>query len=116
MEAFLILEDFNFKDTLADSIKAILDTESNDDEKELFEEAWNNERDVVRNEIADINSKLGTTTEVREGLRKSKFVNVPDINDLLTIISTEQSTLGTKQRMTQYRLVYLEQFKIKFCC
>lgn len=114
MEAFLILEDFNFKDTLADSVKAILDTESNDDEKELFEEAWNNERDVVRNEIADINSKLGTTAEVREGLRKSKFVNVPDINDLLTIISTEQSTLGTKQRMTQYRLVYLEQFKIKF--
>lgn len=113
-EAFLILEDFNFKDTLTDSIKAILENSSNDDEKELFEEAWNNEREVIRNEVADLNSKLGTTTEVRDGLRKSKFVNVTDISELLTAIASEQSVLSSKQRISQYRLKYIEQFKAKF--
>ena len=113
-EAFLILEDFDFKDTLTDSIKAILENSASDDEKELFEEAWNNEREIIRNEVADLNSKLGTTTEVREGLRKSKFVNVTDISELLTAISSEQSVLSSKQRISQYRLKYIEQFKARF--
>lgn len=114
MEAFLILEDFGFKDTISDSVKAILDNSTNDEEKELFEEAWNNEKNVVENEVADLNSKLGVTSEVRSELRNSKFVNVTDISELLTTVASEQSALSIKQKISQYRLVYLEQFKIKF--
>lgn len=114
MEAFLILEDFKFKDTITDALKAILHNAANDDEKELFEEAWDNDLEVTRNEIADLNSKLGTTAEVRNGVRTSKFVNVSDINELLTTISSEQSALSVKQRIAQYHLTYLEQFKLKF--
>lgn len=114
MEAFLILEDFGFKDTIADSVKAILDNSVDDSEKELFEEAWNNEKTVVQNEVADLNNKLGVTSEVRNGLRNSKFVNVTDISELLTTVSSEQSSMGTKQRLAQYRLIYLDQFKTRF--
>ena len=114
MEAFLILEDFDFKSTMVDSIQALLADTSNDDEKELFEEAWNNEREVVRNEIADLNSKLGTTAEVKKRLRESKFVNITDVNDLLTSVASEQNVLSIRQRVAQFRLTYLEQFKIKY--
>ena len=114
MEAFLILEDFNFKNTISDSIKAILDEPTYDLEKELFEEACENEIEVVKNEVADLNSKLGTTAEVRNGLRSSKFVNVTDISELLTAISSGQNSLAIKQRLSQYRLNYLEQYKHKF--
>jgi hypothetical protein len=116
MEAFLILEDFDFKNTMADSINTILSesVKSNDDEKELFEEAWDNENEILKNKIADLNSQLGYTSDVKKQLRSSKYVNITDINDLLTSVASEQNVLGIKQRTTQFRMIYLEQFKKKY--
>lgn len=116
MEAFLILEDFDFKNTMVDSINTTLSetVKTKDDEKELFDEAWDNEKEIVENEIADLNSKLGYTTQIKNGLRNSKFVNVSEVSELLTCAASEQNSLSVKQRVAQFRLVYLNQFKIKY--
>ena len=116
MEAFLILEDFDFKSTMVDVINTNINetVTTQDEEKALFDEAWKNEEEITRNEIADLNSKLSFTSDVKSKLRNSKFVNVRDINELLTSVSSEQNYLGVRQRVAQFHLVYLNQFKTKY--
>lgn len=109
MEAFLILEDFSFKDTMVDVIKAALDSTQDDFEKELFEEAIENETKVINNQIADCNSKLGTIEELKQGLKSEKyykFTNIPDISELFSAISSS-NYLNTVKRMSVFRKAYL---------
>ncbi len=117
MEAFLILEDFKFKDTMTDVIKASLDSSQDDLEAELFDEAIKNEQDIVANELADCNSKLGTTTSVKEGLKSAKFLkftNVSDISDLFSAVSSSQNSLTIKKRLATFKFSYLKSLKSTF--
>lgn len=115
MEAFLILEDISFKDTMTDVVKSALSSTQSDLEDSLFEETLKNKKDINSNRIADCNSKLGDYTQVKSDLssEESDFVNVADISSLFNSINSTQNKLVMIKRLAIYKKVYMSMFESK---
>ena len=114
MEAFLILEDISFKDTMSDCVKAALDVSEDELEKTLFKEAVSKELEEVNEVIAECSSKLGTTESVRKDINESEFVNVTEISEILSDVTSSNSWITLQSRLFKFKGIYLSQLTTRF--
>lgn len=109
-EAFLILENFSFKDKVTDKIKAILADDSNSNEKDLFDEALENEQKENDEVVAECTSKVSSLNELRVQIQSSKFSDIVEVSNVFSDISSSNKT-ELVNRLANFRANYLNLLK-----
>lgn len=110
-EAFLILEEFSFKDKIADKIKAILAVDKDDNEKDLFDEALENEMKENDEIVAECTSKVSSINELRVKIQSSKFSDVTEISRVFSDVLASSNKVELINRLANFRANYLNLLK-----
>lgn len=110
-EAFLILEDFSFKDKITDKIKAVLAVDDDSNEKDLFDEALENEMKENDEIVAECTSKVSSINELRVQIQSSKFSDVTEISRIFSDVLASSSKIELINRLANFRANYLNLLK-----
>lgn len=110
-EAFLILEDFSFKDKMADKIKAVLAVDTDTNEKDLFDEALANEVEENDEIVAECTSKVSSINELRVQIQSSKFSDVVEISNVISDVLANSNKIELTNRIANFRSNYLNLLK-----
>lgn len=106
-EAFLILEDFSFKDKIADKIQAVLAVDTDTKEKELFDEALENETEENDEIVAECTSKVSSINELRIQIQSSKFSDIVEISNVFSDVLANSNKIELTNRLANFRHNYL---------
>ena len=110
-EAFLILEDFSFKDKITDKLKAVLFVDKDTLEKELFDEALENEVSENDEIVAECTSKVSSVNELRVQIQSSKFSDVTEISRVFSDVTASSNKVELTNRIANFRANYLSLLK-----
>ena len=106
-EAFLILEEFSFKDKMTDKIKAVLSVDKDTNEKDLFEEALKNEMEENDELVAECTSNVSSVNELRTQIQSSKFSDIVEISNLFSDVLANSNKVELTNRIANFRANYL---------